>query len=69
MRKNYDFSKGKKNPYSGSLHKEKDLLTEDRIKSVRNDVQKGIDQADIGELIDGKKVMDQLHSQIKKRKT
>ncbi len=37
--------------------------------SVRNDIQKGIDQADKGELVDGKKVMDELHSQIKKRKT
>ncbi|HEX04493.1 MAG TPA: type II toxin-antitoxin system ParD family antitoxin [Bacteroidetes bacterium] len=50
------------------LLKEKELLLEARLQSLRGEVQKGIDQADNGELLDGKEVMAELGSLIKARK-
>jgi len=69
MRKYYDFSKGKKNPYPDRLQKEEELPRKAGLYSLQGEIQKGIDQADKGKLIDGKKAMDELGSQIKKRKT
>ncbi len=69
MRKNFDFSKGNKNPYPDRLPKEEEFPRKAGLHSLQDEIQKGIDQADKGKLIDGKEAMDKLGSQIKKRKT
>ncbi len=50
------------------LLKEKDLILGAKLQSLRGEIQKGIDQADNGELLDGKEVMAELGSLIKVRK-
>ncbi|RKX41030.1 MAG: type II toxin-antitoxin system ParD family antitoxin [Verrucomicrobia bacterium] len=42
------------------LLKEKELLLAARLQSLRGEIQKGIDQADAGELSDGPEVMNEL---------
>lgn len=42
------------------LMKERDLLREARLQELRKEVQRGIEQADRGELIDGQEVMSDL---------
>ena len=49
------------------LLKERDLVLEARLQSLRGEIQKGIDQADNGELLDGQEVMDELLQVLKKR--
>jgi len=51
------------------LLKEKDLLLEAKLQSLRGKIQKGIDQADNGEFLDGKEVMDELRQVLKGRKS
>jgi antitoxin ParD1/3/4 len=51
------------------LLKEKELILEARLQSLRGEIQKGIDQADNGELLDGPGVMDELRRMIKGRKS
>ena len=51
------------------LLKEKELLLEARLQSLRGEIQKGIDQADNGKLLDGEEVMDELRALIKNRKS
>ncbi|RLA48341.1 MAG: type II toxin-antitoxin system ParD family antitoxin [Gammaproteobacteria bacterium] len=51
------------------LLKEKELIFEARLQSLRGEIQKGIDQADNGELIDGQEVMDELRQVLKNRKS
>ena len=51
------------------LLKEKELLLEARLQSLRGEIQKGIDQADNGELLEGEEVMAELRSKIKNRKS
>lgn len=51
------------------LLKEKELLLEARLQSLRGEIQKGIDQADNGELLDGEEVMAELRSRILNRKS
>ena len=50
------------------LLKEKELILGAKLQSLRGEIQKGIDQADNGELLDGKEVMAELGSLIKIRK-
>ncbi len=49
------------------LLKEKELILEARLQSLRGEIQKGIDQADSGELLDGQAVMDELRQVLKGR--
>lgn len=51
------------------LLKEKELILEARLQSLRGEIQKGIDQADNGELLDGQEVMDELRQVLKSRKS
>ncbi|MFV1980162.1 MAG: type II toxin-antitoxin system ParD family antitoxin [Rhodothermia bacterium] len=51
------------------LLKEKELLLEAKLQSLRGEIQKGIDQADSGELLDGRRVMDELRALIQNRKS
>jgi len=51
------------------LLKEKELLLEARLQSLRGEIQKGIDQADNGELLDGEEVMNKLRENIKNRQS
>ena len=46
------------------LLKEKDRLLEARLHSLRGEIQKGIDQADEGELLPGDEVMQELRATI-----
>ncbi|MBK6734450.1 MAG: type II toxin-antitoxin system ParD family antitoxin [bacterium] len=50
------------------LLREKDLILEARLQALRGDIQKGIDQADAGQLLDGPQVMAELRELIKRRK-
>ena len=50
------------------LLKEKELILEAKLQALRGKIQKGIDQADNDELLDGKEVMAELGSLIKVRK-
>ena len=47
------------------LLREKDLLLEARLQALRGEIQKGLDQADAGQLLDGPAVMAELRAQIK----
>ena len=51
------------------LLKEKELILEARLQSLRGEIQKGIDQADNGELLDGQEVMDELRQVLNNRKS
>jgi antitoxin ParD1/3/4 len=51
------------------LLKEKELLLEARLQSLRGEIQKGIDQAERGELLDGEEVMAELRARILNRKS
>ena len=51
------------------LLKEKEQLLEARLQSLRGEIQKGIDQADNGEFLEGDEVMKELRSLIKARKS
>jgi antitoxin ParD1/3/4 len=51
------------------LLKEKELILEARLQSLRGEIQKGIDQADNGELLDGQEVMEELRQVLNKRKS
>ena len=51
------------------LLKEKELLLEARLQALRNEIEKGIDQANNDELLDGEKVMSELRALIKSRKS
>jgi len=50
------------------LLREKDLLFEARLQALRGEIQKGLDQADAGQLLDGPAVMAELRAQIKGRR-
>lgn len=50
------------------LLREKDLVFEARLQSLRGDIQKGIDQADAGQLLDGPQVMAELRESLKRRR-
>ena len=47
------------------LLREKDLLLEARLQALRGEIQKGLDQADAGQLLNGPAVMAELRAQIK----
>ena len=47
------------------LLRQKDLLLEARLQALRGEIQKGLDQADAGQLLDGPAVMAELRAQIK----
>ena len=49
------------------LLKEKEQILEARLQSLRGEIQKGIDQADNGEFLDGQYVMDELHQLLKSK--
>jgi len=49
------------------LLREKDLIFEARLQSLRGEIQKGLDQADAGQLLDGPAVMAELRELIKNR--
>ena len=49
------------------LLKEKEQILEARLQSLRSEIQKGIDQADNGEFLDGQYVMDELHQLLKSK--
>jgi len=49
--------------------REKELLFEARLQSLRGDIQKGIDQAERGELRDGETVMAELRVKLLARMT
>lgn len=51
------------------LLKEKELILEARLQSLRGEIQKGIDQADSGELLDGAVVMEELRQMLKGRRS
>ena len=51
------------------LLKEKELLLEARLQSLRGEIQKGIDQADAGELFNGQEAMDELLRGLKGRRS
>ncbi|MBK7771242.1 MAG: type II toxin-antitoxin system ParD family antitoxin [bacterium] len=50
------------------LLREKDLILEARLQSLRGEIQKGLDQADAGQLLDGPAVMAELRELIKNRR-
>ncbi len=50
------------------LLREKDLIFEARLQSLRGEIQKGLDQADAGQLLDGPAVMAELRELIKNRR-
>ena len=51
------------------LLREKELLLEARLQSLRGEIQKGIDQAERGELRDGETVMAELRAKLLARMT
>lgn len=51
------------------LLKEKELILEARLQSLRGEIQKGINQADNGEFLNGEEVMDELRQVLKGRKS
>ena len=51
------------------LLKEKELLLEARLQSLRSEIEKGIGQASNGEFRDGDEVMSELRALIKSRKS
>jgi len=50
------------------LLREKDLILEARLQSLRGEIQKGLDQADAGQLLDGPAVMAEMRELIKNRR-
>ena len=44
------------------LLQERDMLKQYRLEELRREIQRGVSQADRGELIDGEEVMDELRS-------
>lgn len=50
------------------LLREKDLILEARLQALRGEIQKGLDQADAGQLLDGPAVMAELRELIKSRR-
>jgi antitoxin ParD1/3/4 len=50
------------------LLREKDLILEARLQALRGEIQKGLDQADAGQLLDGPAVMAELRESIKNRR-
>ncbi len=50
------------------LLREKDLILEARLQALRGEIQKGLDQADAGQLLDGPQVMVELRELIKTRR-
>ncbi|MHB8078734.1 MAG: type II toxin-antitoxin system ParD family antitoxin [Candidatus Krumholzibacteriia bacterium] len=50
------------------LLKEKELIREARLQSLRGAIQKGIDQADDGQLLDGPEVMNAMRRVIQGRR-
>jgi antitoxin ParD1/3/4 len=50
------------------LLREKDLVFEARLQALRDEIQKGIDQADAGQLLDGPQVMAELRESLKRRR-
>ncbi|MFO7609303.1 MAG: type II toxin-antitoxin system ParD family antitoxin [Candidatus Krumholzibacteriia bacterium] len=51
------------------LLREKELLLEARLQSLRGEIQKGIDQAERGESRDGETVMAELRAKLLARMT
>ncbi len=51
------------------LLKEKELLQEARLQSLRGEIQKGIDQVENGEVLNGEEVMEDLRRQLEDRKS
>jgi antitoxin ParD1/3/4 len=51
------------------LLREKESLLEARLQSLRGEIQKGIDQAERGELRDGETVMAELRAKLLARMT
>jgi antitoxin ParD1/3/4 len=49
------------------LLREKELLFEARLQSLRGEIQKGIDQIERGELLDGEAVMAELRAKLLSR--
>ena len=49
------------------LLREKDLVFEARLQSLRGEIQKGLDQAEAGQVLDGPAVMDELREMIRRR--
>ncbi len=50
------------------LLKERELILEARLQALRGEIQKGVDQAVAGELLDGPAVMEELRQELLKRK-
>ncbi len=46
------------------LLKEKDRMLEARLQALRGEIQKGIDQAEAGELLDGPEAMRRIRNSI-----
>ena len=51
------------------LLKEKELLLEAKLQSLRGEIEKGIAQTEAGETLEGEKVMDELRRELRKRKS
>ncbi len=49
------------------LLREKDLLLEARLQALRGEIQKGLDQADAGQGMDGPAVMAELRELLQRR--
>lgn len=50
------------------LLKEKDRMLEARLQALRGETQKGIDQAEAGELLDGPEAMQRIRKSLKDKK-
>jgi len=51
------------------LLKEKDRLLEARLEAMKGEIQKGIDQAEFGQLLDGRDVMKELRATLEKKRS
>ena len=51
------------------LLKEKELLLEARLQAIRGEIEKGIEQANSGELLNGEEVMNELRTKLESRKS
>ena len=51
------------------LLKEKELLLEARLQAIRGEIEKGIEQANCGELLNGEEVMNELRTKLESRKS
>ncbi len=49
------------------LLREKDLVLEARLQALRGEIQKGLDQAEAGQVLDGPTVMAELREMIRRR--